>query len=33
VKVYSERMKKQLKAEGKEELLSTEVVGLSDWMH
>lgn len=26
-------MKKQLKAEGKEELLSTEVVGLSDWMH
>jgi len=26
-------MKKQLKAEGREDLLSTEVVGLSDWMH
>ncbi len=26
-------MKKQLKSEGREDLLSTEVVGLSDWMH
>jgi dynein heavy chain len=26
-------MKKTLKAEGREDLLSTEVVGLSDWMH
>jgi dynein heavy chain len=26
-------MKKQLKAEGKEDSASTEVVGLSDWMH
>ena len=26
-------MRKQLKAEGREELASTEVVGLSDWMH
>ena len=33
VKVFSEKMKKQLKAEGKEDIASTEVVGLSDWMH
>lgn len=33
VKVFSEKMRKQLKAEGREELASTEVVGLSDWMH
>lgn len=26
-------MRKQLKAEGKEDVASTEVVGLSDWMH
>jgi dynein heavy chain len=26
-------MKKQLKLEGKEDTMSTEVVGLSDWMH
>ena len=26
-------MRKQLKAEGKEDIASTEVVGLSDWMH
>ncbi len=33
VKVYSEKMKKQLKQEGREDIISTEVVGLSDWMH
>lgn len=26
-------MRKQLKAEGREDIASTEVVGLSDWMH
>ena len=33
VKVFSEKMRKQLKAEGREQIASTEVVGLSDWMH
>ena len=33
VKVFTEKMRKQLKAQGREEIASTEVVGLSDWMH
>lgn len=33
VKVYSEKMRKQLRLEGREDTASTQVVGLSDWMH